>query len=91
MEERFRRLKARADRPGDAEKTWEAFQAEQSAEAESMIDEIGKEADIYLDNSGTIEELRSQVRGFMNTGEEFNVCWLAVKDAIIYKNKPKSA
>lgn len=62
---RFERIKLRADRPGDAEKTYEEFLHEQSAESESLIDEIGKEADVYLDNSGTLENLRLQVVNFL--------------------------
>lgn len=61
----YDRLKQRADRPGDAEKTWEQFLKEQAAEAESMIDELAKEADFKIDNSGTTEELRLQVKSFI--------------------------
>ena len=64
-EVRFERLKKRADRPGDAEKTWEQFLKEQSAEAESMIDAIGREADFRIDNSNDLESLRKQVREFL--------------------------
>ena len=49
-EVRFERLKKRADRPGDAEKTWDEFLAEQAAESESRIDEIAKLADIRIEN-----------------------------------------
>lgn len=64
-EARFDRLKKRADRFGDAEKTWKQFLAEQSAESEMMIDEIGKQADLVIDNSGTLEDLRAQVATFL--------------------------
>lgn len=63
---RFERLKKRADRPGDAEKTWEEFLKEQSAESESLIDEIAKEADFKIDNSGDVEWLRHQIQNFLN-------------------------
>jgi len=63
---RWERLRKRADRPGDAEKTWEQFQEEQKAETESMIEVIAKEADCIMDNSGTLEELESQVKDFLN-------------------------
>ncbi len=62
---RLERLKKRADRPGDAEKTWEEFLAEDNAESESKIDEIAKAADVHIDNSGTEESLRAQVKEFL--------------------------
>lgn len=65
MESRFEWLRKRNDRPGDAEKTWEEFMAENEAESESKIDEIIKEADIMIDNSGTIDDLRKQARDFL--------------------------
>lgn len=64
---RFERLKKRADRLGDAEKTWEEFCAESNAESESKIDEIAKEADSVIDNSGTMHDVRKQVREFLQT------------------------
>lgn len=62
---RFERLKKRNDRPGDAEKTREEFLAENNAEAESKIDEIAQQADVTIDNSGTMDDLRKQVRDFL--------------------------
>lgn len=62
---RWQRLRRRADRPGDAEKTWEQFQKEDVAETESRIEEIGKQADYIIDNSGSFENLQSQVRKFL--------------------------
>ena len=64
-EVRFERLKKRADRPGDAEKTWEEFLAEQNAESEQKIVEIAKTADVFIDNSGMPDNLRVQVRKFI--------------------------
>lgn len=58
LEKRFERGQTRTDRPIQ---TWEQFVAEQSAESESKIDEISQTADIRLDNSGTIEDLRLQI------------------------------
>ncbi|MBI2635562.1 MAG: hypothetical protein HYW79_03430 [Parcubacteria group bacterium] len=49
-EEAYKRLVLRNDRPGDAEKTWEQFLAEQSAETESLIDTLRPLADFTLDN-----------------------------------------
>lgn len=67
-EEAYKRLVKRNDRPGDAEKTWEQFQAEQEAEAESLIDTLRPLADFELDNSIHDPEfrlLRMQVVGFI--------------------------
>lgn len=58
-EEAYKRLVKRNDRPGDAEKTWEQFQAEQSAEAESLIDTLRPMADFALDNSKDDPEFKS--------------------------------
>ena len=68
-EERFERIKKRADRPGDAEKTWEQFQAEQEAEAESLIETLRSMADFELDNSlhdPEYKSLRAQIVKFVN-------------------------
>lgn len=63
MNVRFERLRKRADRPGDAEKTWEEFQSEQAAESESRIDEIARYADVHIDNShDNPEKFRSEVK-----------------------------
>jgi len=67
-EEAHKRLVIRNDRPGDAEKTWEEFLMEQSAEAESLIDALRPMADFELDNSSHDPEfrsLRAQVVGFI--------------------------
>lgn len=88
-EARFERLKKRADRPGDAEKTWEEFLKEQSAEAESMIDAIAKEADFAIDNSGTLDDLRREIRKFIKKEEKGNAYWLFVVGRIcVFKVKP---
>ena len=58
LEKRFERGQARADRPAQ---TWLQFVLEQSAEAESKIDEIARTADIILNNSGGIDELKAQI------------------------------
>ncbi|MBU6415085.1 AAA family ATPase [Patescibacteria group bacterium] len=71
FEKRLERIRVRNDRPGDAEKTEEAFRTEQNAEAESMIREIAKEADTVFDNSvdddgsEAFAFLRLQVRKFL--------------------------
>lgn len=73
-EEAHKRLIIRNDRPGDAGKTWEQFQQEQSAEAESLIDALRPMADFELDNSVHDPEfgsLRVQVASIIN--EKLNV------------------
>jgi len=68
-EEAHKRLVVRNDRPGDAEKTWEQFQAEQAAEAESLIDILRPMADFELDNSShdpEFKSLRAQVASFID-------------------------
>lgn len=59
IDKRFERLKKRNDRPGDAEKTWEQFLAEQSAEAESLIEILMPIADFKFDNSNDDKEFKS--------------------------------
>ena len=59
LKKRFERGQARTDRPVP---TWRQFLVQQSAEAESKIDEIAKQADIRLDNSGNKKELKKQIK-----------------------------
>lgn len=68
VEKRWERIRKRNDRPGDANKTLEQFLVEQSAEAESMIDVIGQEADIVFDNSTDdpeFKDLRTKAKKFI--------------------------
>ena len=68
IEKRFARLVKRSDRPGDAEKTWEDFQKEQAAEAESLIESLCQYADFEIDNSPDDPEfksLKAQIMKFM--------------------------
>ncbi|MBI2063215.1 MAG: hypothetical protein HYT61_03200 [Candidatus Yanofskybacteria bacterium] len=58
LEKRFEFGQKRADRQV---RTWEEFSAQQGAEAESKIDEIGWQADIRLDNSGSKQYLKKQI------------------------------
>lgn len=68
-EEAYKRLVKRNDRPGDAEKTWEEFLAEQSAEAESLIRALRPMADFELDNllhDPEFKSLRAQLAAIIN-------------------------
>lgn len=58
---RFERLKNRNEKPGDQEKTWEDFQKEDVAETEITIPELMKQADVTVDNNGTLEEFYKQL------------------------------
>jgi len=60
FEKRFLNAQSRKDRPAP---TREQFLAQESAEAEKMIGEIARQANIVLDNSGTVEELKAQITG----------------------------
>lgn len=67
-EEAYKRLVKRNDRSGDAEKSWKQFQAEQEAEAESLIDILWPLADFTLNNllhDPEFKVLRMQVVGFI--------------------------
>ncbi len=59
VEVRFQRAQKRPDRPIS---TIDELLSQQSAEADSKIDEIGKEADFVLDNSGDLRYLEVQIQ-----------------------------
>lgn len=61
---RYERIKARKEKAGDAEKTWEKFLAEDSAKNELYVEEIGSRADFKIDNNGTLEDYQRQVEEF---------------------------
>lgn len=58
---RFERLRARAQNPDDASKTWEAFEADAQKPTEISIREIARDATERIDNNGTVEELQKQL------------------------------
>ncbi len=58
---RFERLTQRSENADDRTKTWEEFQKDGQAEAEQKIKEIAADADVTIDNNGTLEELYKQV------------------------------
>ncbi|MBT4849698.1 AAA family ATPase [Candidatus Parcubacteria bacterium] len=53
---RYERLNKRNEKPGDTTKTWEEFQKDDMAETEITIPEIMAQADVTIDNNGTLEE-----------------------------------
>lgn len=58
---RFERLKKRVEKPGDQDKTWEEFLAEEDQESELKIDDIAVTAEFKIDNNGGLEELYKQL------------------------------
>ncbi len=60
FERRLQHAQSRKDRPAP---TREQFLAQENAESENKIDEIARDADIILTNSGSLEELKSQILG----------------------------
>jgi len=61
---RFERLRARRERAGEKDLTWEMFLEQDNAENERFIPRLGKQADFPIDNNGTKEDLRRQVDDF---------------------------
>ncbi len=61
---RFERVKARKENAGDADKTWEQFLAEDQAQTERCIEDIGSRADFVINNDGALEDYERQVDEF---------------------------
>lgn len=57
---RYERIIQRGENKDDAFKTFEAFQADESAEADRLISEIAKEAEFTIDNNGSKEKFFAQ-------------------------------
>ncbi|PIR75708.1 MAG: hypothetical protein CO030_02565 [Candidatus Magasanikbacteria bacterium CG_4_9_14_0_2_um_filter_42_11] len=62
---RFDRITKRSENPDDQTKTFEVFEKEQTQEAEIKIDEISRDAEVVIDNNGSLEELYTQVDEFV--------------------------
>ncbi|MFA6072172.1 MAG: hypothetical protein WC810_26705 [Janthinobacterium sp.] len=65
-EVRYVRIKQRKEKVGEAETTFEQFQKEDQAENEIYIEQIGAKADFTIDNNGTLDEMRGQVKNFID-------------------------
>lgn len=61
MKIRYERLVKRDENPDDKNKTWEQFQADHQLETELSIPELMKQADININNNGTLEEFYQQL------------------------------
>lgn len=61
---RYERAKKRKEKAGEGEISFELFMEEERAETEIYIPEIGKTADVMMENNGTLEEFRQKVEEF---------------------------
>lgn len=58
---RWQRLVQRNQNPGDDKKTFAQFCADDAAEAETLIEALGKKASYTINNNGTMEQLNTQM------------------------------
>ena len=65
---RYERMLTRGQNPGESasELTFEQFQKNESAEAESLINEVAKEAKFTINNNGTLQELYAQIERILS-------------------------
>ena len=63
---RYQRILSRGQNPGEAQITFEEFQTQEAAEAESLISKVAKEAKFFLDNNGSLDNLYHQVEEILN-------------------------
>jgi len=64
-EVRYQRVLSRGTR-GEAEITFEEFKKHELDQTEQQIDSVGAGANYTIENTGTVEELRSQVKEIMS-------------------------
>ncbi len=65
IEKRFERMKLRGEKEDDARKTFEEFKVEHNLETELSIPPLKANADIVIDNSGTLDELYLKLEKLM--------------------------
>lgn len=58
---RYGRLKLRSEKVGEVGLTYEQFLEEEKSKAEINIPNLGKKADLKLENNGTFEEFKSSI------------------------------
>lgn len=63
---RYERMKARGEKIGEKDFTFEQFEHEERAETELQIPEIGAEADYKIENNGSLDEFRKSVEEFFS-------------------------
>ena len=66
---RHQRIISRGQNPGEDKWSFEELKKREAAEAESLIDEVAKEARFTITNEGTLEELYSQVEDILKEVE----------------------
>lgn len=59
---RYQRLKTKSEKVGEVGLTFEQFLEEEKSKAEKDIPEIAKKADIKLENNGTLEEFKANIK-----------------------------
>jgi len=67
-ETRFKRLIVRKENPGDETKTYEEFLADHKKEADSQVPIVMAQADLEINNNGSLENLCGQVDQIINNG-----------------------
>lgn len=58
---RYERMKLRNENPGDAEKSFEQFSADEQSEADRLIKELGTQAEHTIHNDGNFDALYAQI------------------------------
>lgn len=64
---RFERMLKRNENEGDAEKSFAEFLKDEEAEADKMIKELGKTAEIIINNDGDFENLYTQIENIIKS------------------------
>ncbi len=67
---RYDRLKKRSEKVGEVGLTFEQFLKEEASKAEINIPQLGKKADIKLENNNSMEEFRSSILKVWSTLEK---------------------
>ncbi len=70
---RYERMKSRNENPGDDQKTLEQFLADHKREADEEIPAVMKRADLTIDNSGSVEELKKQIDNILKKQNHENI------------------
>ena len=60
-ETRYERMKIRNENEGDSDKTFDEFLKDHESEADRNVAVVMEEANMSIDNNGTLEELYSQI------------------------------
>lgn len=63
---RYQRSKTRREKVGEDEATYEQFLAEEQAQTEALVPQLGQQADFKIVNNGNLEELKLAVDQFID-------------------------